>query len=128
MTEDTIITNEPVMDSSYRGAMRLIITTLKQDLTAYGRDAKKLGTVEQFVTDMISGKTEFAVLSFGGFLGLGQKYHPVPFSSLRLSTDGAGYIVDVDRTLIDGSPSYRLDDAPAFDEAYGQRIRTYYSA
>jgi sporulation protein YlmC with PRC-barrel domain len=115
-------------DDTYRGSMRLLISTLNTKLTAYARDASKLGTVEQLVIDMFTGKAEYAVLSFGGFLGLGQKYHPVPFSYLRVSTDGAGYIVDVDRTLIDGSPSYRNDDAPSFDEAYGQRIKSYYSA
>ena len=122
--DDTV----PSGDSSYRGAMRLIASSLKPTLNAYARDGSKLGTVEQFVTDMFSGQTRYAVLSFGGFLGLGQKNHPVPFSVLRLSTDGAGYIVDVDKTLIAGSPGYRVDDAPVFDEAYGERISTYYSA
>ena len=115
-------------DDAYRGSIRLIVSTLNHKLTAYARDASKLGSVEQLVIDMFTGKAEYAVLSFGGFLGLGQKYHPVPFSYLRVSTDGAGYIIDVDKTLIDGSPSYRNDDAPAFDEAYGQRIKSYYSA
>jgi PRC-barrel domain len=120
--------NQPIADEAYRGSMRLVIAALKTKLKAYGRDGKELGMVEQFVTDMFSGDTQYAVLSLGGFLGLGQKYHPVPFSYLRVSTDGAGYIVDVDKTLIDGSPSYRNDDAPVFDEAYGQRIKSYYSA
>ena len=115
-------------NDAYRGSMRLLISTLNTKLTAYARDGSKLGSVEQLVIDMFTGKSEYAVLSFGGFLGLGQKYHPVPFSYLRVSTDGAGYIVDVDKTLIDGSPSYRVDDAPAFDEAYGQRIKSYYTA
>jgi len=115
------------LDINYLGSIRLLLSTLKQKLKAYGRDNKELGSVEQLVTDMFSGKTEYAVLSFGGFLGLGQKYHPVPFSLLRVSTDGAGYIVDLDKTLIDGSPSYRVDDAPVFDQAYGERIKSYYS-
>jgi PRC-barrel domain len=118
----------PTSDGAYRGALRLVLSSLRSKLKAYGRDGKELGTVEQFVTDMFSGRTEYAVLSFGGFLGIGQKYHPVPFSFLRVSTDGAGYIVDLDKTLIDGSPSYRDDDAPVFDEAYGRRLKSYYSA
>jgi sporulation protein YlmC with PRC-barrel domain len=121
-------TDMPIADDTYRSSMRLIVSTLNQKLIAYGRDASKLGTVEQLVINMFSGQAEYAILSFGGFLGLGQKYHPVPFGFLRVSTDGAGYIVDVDKMLIDGSPSYRNDDAPVFDEAYGQRIKSYYSA
>lgn len=119
---------QPIADSGYRGALRLVTSDINAKLKAYGRDNRELGSVEQFVTDMFSGKAEYAVLSFGGFLGLGQKYHPVPFSALRVSTDGAGYIVDIDKTIIDGSPSYRKDDAPVFDEAYGQRIKSYYAA
>jgi sporulation protein YlmC with PRC-barrel domain len=122
-----IDSNTPAGDDGYRGSMRLVIANLQTTLTAYGRDGSKLGRVEQFVMDMFSGRIEYAVLSFGGFLGLGQKYHPIPFSSLRVSTDGAGFIIDVDKVLIDGSPSYRKDDAPAFDEAYGKRIASYYS-
>ncbi|MGL5840100.1 MAG: PRC-barrel domain-containing protein [Sphingorhabdus sp.] len=121
--------DSPVIGSAANaGSMRLMRATVQQDLNAYGRDASKLGTVEHLMIDMFSGKVEYAVLSFGGFLGLGQKYHPIPFGFLRLSTDGAGYIIDVDRELLDGSPSYRRDDAPAFDEAYGQRIQSYYGA
>ncbi len=123
------IQDSPVIGSAGQmGAMRLMRASVAQDLLAYGRDGSKLGTVEHLMIDMFGGRVEYAVLSFGGFLGLGQKYHPVPFAFLRLSTDGAGYIVDVDRELIDGSPSYRKDDAPAFDEAYGHRIRSYYEA
>ena len=63
-------------DDAYRGSIRLIVSTLNHKLTAYARDASKLGSVEQLVIDMFTGKAEYAVLSFGGFLGLGQKYHP----------------------------------------------------
>jgi hypothetical protein len=47
------------------------------------------------------------VLSFGGFLGLGQSYHPIPFSLLSVNQEKGGYIVNADRSLLDGSPSYR---------------------
>jgi sporulation protein YlmC with PRC-barrel domain len=118
---------DDIIPPAHRGSMRLLISVIKTKLDALGRDGTKLGVVEQLVINMFTGKTEYVVLSFGGFLGLGQKYHPIPFDFLRVSTDGAGYIVDTDKVLIDGSPSYRKDDAPAFDESYGQRIRSYYT-
>jgi PRC-barrel domain len=114
-------------DPHYFGSIRLVTTALQQRLAAYGRDNSKLGTVEQFIVDMFTGHAKYAVLSFGGFLGLGQKYHPIPFKYLRVSTDGAGYVLDIDKSLIDGSPSYRRDDAPVFDQAYGERILSYYA-
>lgn len=115
-------------NTASHGTALLVASSLKHKLLAYGRNGAKLGTVEQFLTDMFTGQAQYAVLSFGGFLGLGQKYHPVPFSFLRVSADGKGYIIDIDKTLIDGSPSYRDEDAPLFDEAYGRRITSYYAS
>lgn len=117
----------PLVDHTLVGAAQLVQSLLTHKLHAFDRNGKVLGTVEQFVTDMRSGKVEYVVLSFGGFLGIGQKYHPVPFASLRINSADAGYVVDMDEKLIDGSPSYRPDDAPVFDESYGQRITSYYS-
>lgn len=118
----------PTQATTPASSALLVASTLKRSIAVHGRDGKKLGTVEQFLTDMLSGQARYAVLSFGGFLGLGQKYHPVPFAFLRVSADGNGYIVDIDKSIIDGSPSYRDDDAPLFDDAYGRRITSYYSA
>jgi hypothetical protein len=78
------------------------------------------------MVDKITGQVAYAVLSFGGFLGLGQRYHPLPWQSLRYDTGREGYVVNVDKAMLEGSPSYRPDDAPDFDDAYGERISTYY--
>ena len=80
------------------------------------------------MVDKVTGQIAYAVLSFGGFLKLGQSYHPLPWSSLTYNMDRGGYVVDVDRGTLEGSPSYRIDDAPEFDDAYGKRISTYYGA
>ena len=85
---------------------RLITSNPSVSMTAFARDGRKLGSVHSFIVDKPTGQVAYAVLSFGGFLGLGQKY--------------------VDKALLEGSPSYRPDDAPEFNEAYGERISTYY--
>lgn len=100
--------------------------TLKQDLTIYSRDGQRLGKVSELMVDLASVRVEFAVVSFGGFLGLGQKYHPLPFALLDFRDDKGGYAVSAEPSLIDGSPAYRVDDAPLFDAAYGDRLYSYY--
>ena len=100
--------------------------TVKQDLTILSRDGQKLGKASELMVDLASGQIEFAVVSFGGFLGLGQKYHPLPFGLLDFRADKGGYVVNAEPALIDGSPAYRVDDAPMFDGAYGDRLYSYY--
>lgn len=99
---------------------------LKTDLVVYSRDGNKLGKVSEVMVDLLTGRIEFAIASFGGFLGLGQKYHPLPFSLLDYREDKGGFMVSAEPALIDGSPAYRVDDAPVFDAAYGDRLHSYY--
>ena len=99
---------------------------LKTDLAVYSRDGNKLGKVSEVMVDLLRGRVEFAIASFGGFLGLGQKYHPLPVGLLDYRQDKGGSVVSAEPALIDGSPAYRVDDAPLFDAAYGDRLYSYY--
>ena len=121
------MTDDPAVEPAAVGTAWLLKLALNTKITAIGRDGSKLGTVDYLVVDLGTGQVVYAILSFGGFLGLGQKYHPVPFEFLHLSADRSGYVVDIERSLIDGSPSFRSDDAPLFDDQYGQRIKAYYA-
>ncbi|MFM5914550.1 MAG: PRC-barrel domain-containing protein [Chakrabartia godavariana] len=100
--------------------------TLRQDLMIFSRDGNKLGKVSEVMVDLARGRVDFAIVSFGGFLGLGQKYHPLPFGLLDYREDKGGYVVSAEPALIDGSPAYRVDDAPVFDASYGDRLYSYY--
>lgn len=108
-----------------RGA-RLVSSSRIEGATVYDRAGHKVGNVHTFMIDQISGRVAYAVLSFGGFLGLGQKYHPVPWEAISYDVEREGYVVSVEKSLLDGSPSFRPDDAPNFDDAYGERISAYY--
>ena len=55
----------------------------------YNADNEELGTVDDIMIDKISGKAIYAIMSFGGFLGIGEKYHPLPWSTLTRSLHGA---------------------------------------
>lgn len=112
--------------SSVHTRNRFVASNLVEATTIFTRDGHKLGSLHSFIVDKLTGQVAFAVLSFGGFLGLGQKYHPVPWTLLSYDFERGGYLLTLDKAVLEGSPSYRPDDAPQFDEAYGERISTYY--
>jgi hypothetical protein len=66
-------------------------------------------------------------MSFGGFLGIGESYHPLPWKTLTYDTRLGGYVVDVDRSRLEGAPSYRSSDVPNWsDRSYTGRIDQYW--
>ena len=92
----------------------------------YNRAGEDLGTVYSVMIDKLSGKVAYAVMSFGGFLGIGNRYHPLPWSMLKYDTSRGGYVVDLDRRTLEGAPSYEENERVNWDEAYGRRVHEHY--
>ncbi|CAA9522077.1 MAG: hypothetical protein AVDCRST_MAG91-2264 [uncultured Sphingomonadaceae bacterium] len=105
-----------------------LISARVDDVSVYDVDGRKLGTFHAAHIHRNTGQIEYAVLSIGGFLGLGQNYHPVPFRTLRFDEKLGGYIVAISKALLDGGPSYRPDNAPTWDAAYARRLTDYYAS
>ena len=63
----------------------------------YNRQGEKLGSVYDVMLDKVSGRVAYAIMSFGGFLGMGENYHPLPWRALTYDTRQDGYVVDIDR-------------------------------
>jgi hypothetical protein len=59
----------------------------------YGNDATRIGSIERVMIEKVSGKVAYAVLSFGGFLGIGEDHYPLPWQSLTYNTELGGYQV-----------------------------------
>jgi hypothetical protein len=118
------VTTEP--NAAVQDGLQGLISARVDDTPVYDREGGKLGTIYTFHINRWSGQVDYAVLSFGGFLGLGQSYHPVPFGLLEVNQEKGGYTVKVDRSVLDGSPNYRPDSAPVWDLAYARRISDYY--
>lgn len=91
-----------------------------------GRDGDKLGTIAKLILDERTRQLAYVILSTGGFLGLGQSYHPIPWSAFHYSETEGGYVAAIDKRLLEGAPSFRPDSAPVFDETYGRRVTDYY--
>ena len=74
-----------------------------------------------------SGQVAYAVMSFGGFLGMGESYHPLLWRTLTYDTRKGGYVVDLDRRQLETAPSYTSSSAPNWsDRTYGHRVDDFY--
>ena len=105
---------------------RLIASDKVEGTAVYSPDGHHLGTVQNFMVDKVSGQVAYAVLAFGGFLGVGESHHPLPWRSLRYSVELGGYVVDIDENTLSGAPSHSPGDDPFGDPAYGGRLDDYY--
>jgi len=95
----------------------------------YNMDGDKLGTVDDIMIDKISGKAIYAVMSFGGFLGIGEKQHPLPWSSLTYDQDKEGFVVNLDKRKLEQAPTLDPDDEDfVWTPDYGRSIDKYYGA
>ena len=65
-------------------------------------------------------------MSFGGFLGIGERYHPLPWRMLTYDTGLGGYVVDVTREKLEGAPSYTRDETPWSRPDYGRDVYSHY--
>lgn len=104
----------------------LIASDKVEGTSVYNRSGEKLGTVHHFMVGKRNGKVSYAVMSFGGFLGIGESYHPLPWEALTYDTDLNGYVVDLDKERLTGAPSYAQGNDPTYDRAYGTQIYGYY--
>ena len=75
-----------------------------------------------------SGKAEYAILSFGGFLGIGQKYHPLPWSQFQYDMSLSNYVVKLDRAQLQRAPTYGADELSIFDERRRGHVDAYYQS
>src|ERR1041385_6758971 len=84
-----------------------LIGSDKVDGTAvYGPDDRKIGSVQRVMIDKISGKVAYAVVSFGGFLGMGEDYYPMPWAKLDYDISLGGYRVDITEDQLKGAPKF----------------------
>ena len=95
------------------------------------RDAsgEKIGTIEDIVLDKLSNNIVFAIVGFGGFLGMGEKYHPIPWSALKYDEREGGYVVPFSREMLEAAPADSIDALVAgIAVAYRDRAYDYYHA
>jgi len=86
-----------------------------------------LGKIEEFMIDLETGRVAYAVLSFGGFLGMGDKLFAVPWSALTLNTEEHEFLLNVDKEVLKKAPGFDKDNWPDMaDRAWGAGVFKYY--
>ena len=89
--------------------------------SVYAGNGDKIGEVEDVMLDKMSNEIMFAVVGFGGFLGIGEKYHPLPWAMLDYVDDKGGYVVNVSKDQLEAAPAHSIKDLTDND---GAQIRT----
>ena len=105
---------------------RLIASNKVEGTAVYNRQGESLGTIYNFMVDKRSGKAEYAVLQFGGLFGLGSDYYPLPWEVLTYDTGQGGYVVDLDKAMLEKAPRYSAGQEPRYDRDYGREVYGYY--
>lgn len=103
----------------------LIRATAVEEPKVETRDGGTVGAVHAYVVDKRTGRADFAVLSLGGFMGMGKSFYPVPFTLLDYDAVRDVYVAALDRKQLEGGPSW-ANSPPAFDQSYADRVASYY--
>lgn len=105
----------------------LLAANLAETMKVKSRDGKTIGAVHAFMIHKRSGRAMYAVLSLGGFLGMGKAYYAVPIALLAYDRAADQYVASVEPKVLEGGPSWS-STAPAFDQDYADRVASYYGA
>ena len=93
----------------------------------YRSNGERVGQIERVMIDKLTGKVAYAVMSFGGFMGIGEDYYPLPWSLLTYNPALEGYEVNVDAQQLKGAPKYSKHESWDWsDRARDQRVSDYY--
>jgi sporulation protein YlmC with PRC-barrel domain len=112
----------PIMAMEARETGSLIGSDKVEGTAVYGADNTKIGSIERVMIDKKSGRVSYAVLSFGGILGIGDDHYPLPWQSLKYDTNLGGYLTGITETQLKGAPKYGNDNAWNWNDP--ERART----
>lgn len=93
----------------------------------YNQAKEKIGKIEDIALDKRSGKVAYAILSFGGFLGMGDKHQPLPWSVLNYDTEQRGYVVDITQEFLALAPKLDVSELSGWDDSSNREaFHNYY--
>ena len=125
MATDELIKNDDT-EQAVDWSHRLISSRRVEGTPVYNQAGEKLGTIHSVMIEKVSGRVAYAVMAFGGFLGLGSHVHPVPWELLTYDVDRDGYVVDLTREQLEKAPAMRLDDDDRpVDDTYAEATDYY---
>lgn len=111
-----------------RETTSLIGSDKVEGTAVYGSDEKRIGSIDRVMIDKKSGKVAYAVLSYGGFLGIGDDHYPTPWSNLKYDTRLGGYVIGITIDQLQGAPKYSNDNEWGWSRAEDERVYGFYKA
>jgi sporulation protein YlmC with PRC-barrel domain len=109
------------------GHTRAICASKVAGTAVYNLSGEKIGTVDDVVLDKMSNEIMFAIVAFGGFLGIGEKYHALPWAQLDYDENQGGYVVNLSRDVLEKAPIYEKSELMRDYGAIQTRAQSYYA-
>ncbi|KRA95110.1 photosystem reaction center subunit H [Devosia sp. Root685] len=113
-------------DANIQETHDLIASDKVEGTKVYDPMGEHIGSIERILVEKRSGQVSYAVLSFGGFLGMGHDHYPLPWSKLNYDESLGGYRVDVTKDQLEGAPRYEREEDDYWTEENGRRVYDYY--
>lgn len=114
-------------DDDETGQRRVVSSSTLRGNRVRNSSGEELGKIEEMMLDVPTGKVAYAVLSFGGFLGIGEKLFAVPWQALELDQREHEFILNVDKKLLENAPGFDRDNWPDMaDPRFCAQIYGYY--
>jgi PRC-barrel domain len=114
------------MNIAARETNSLIGSDKVEGTSVFSTNGERIGAIECVMIGKVNGRVAYAVLGFGGFLGIGDDHYPLPWSTLRYDSDLGGYRADITAEQLDGAPKFRNESewnweqrSRAVDDYYG---------
>ncbi len=106
---------------------RLIAADKVSGVAVFDLNREKMGSIKDIYIDKMSGHAEYASMSFGGLLGMGEKYYPLPWSALTYDTDLDGFVVGLEKRVLEDAPRYAEDRLTDDDYGWRDEVSGYYA-
>ena len=115
------------MATETRETSNLIGSDKVEGTSVYGANKEKIGSIERVMIEKESGKVAYAVLSFGGILGIGDDHYPLPWNALKFDQSLGGYRTNLSESQIKDAPKYGRSDTWDWNDNQRSRAVNDYS-
>jgi hypothetical protein len=116
------------MVTEARETSTLIGSDKVEGTAVYGPDNQQIGTIERVMIEKTSGRVSYAILGFGGFLGIGNDHYPLPWNSLKYDTEVGGYRMGVTADHLENAPKFADENSWNWsDQTRTKAVDDYYT-
>jgi sporulation protein YlmC with PRC-barrel domain len=113
-------------EAKAQSSKRFIDSDRVEGTAVHTIDGKNIGTIKRFVIERQSGRIAYVVMSFGGFLDLGQETYTIPWGKLKYDADLGGYRTDITESELRNAPRSPGDESVALDEAQEEELHAHF--